>query len=210
MQVPPVSTGEFDLACEWSDSTRESAVGPCGATGETVAFEIPTVRFIKKGDPTTGVNLATITVDVCKISSCTLDKRRALVAAPKPYVDGGQFAPDAADWSELMAATSIIGLQVKVDTSAAGFFGSVAYTARIVGARWKTTWDEVLCLDSYVIEERSDSFVLGVIILADAVTKSPFTPLTLTEFVTKRGFPVKQIPVELGWSIAWMGVEGTS
>ena len=67
----------------------------------------------------------------------------------------------------------------------------------------------MLCLDTFVIEAHPKSFEMGVLILADDVKAAAFTPVTLLAFTQKTGAAAKDIPSQLGWTIAWMGVEGT-
>jgi hypothetical protein len=210
LQVPPVPRGSFDLVCEWSDSTRETSTSSCGATGETLRREVPEINFVATGTQR-GVVLATVTITGCKLASLVFDSRRQLVAAPVPYVDAGRYFPRPGDWKELAVSAPLVpvGLRITVDTSKAGFFGNVSYSARVMGARWKQGWEHVLCLDAFVIEARPTSFDMGLVILADAVLTTGFDPVSLTDFIKKVNISAPGIPDALGWTVAWMGVEGT-
>lgn len=211
IQVPPVATGTFNLVCSWSDSLRESSTGPCGAVGESMRHEIPDVAF-QVGPPGSGVVLATATVEGCKLADLGFGSRKQLDTTPVPYVNGGRYPPPSGDWSELRlsAAGPVVGLQVEVDTSAAGFFGNVSYTARVVGPRFKDGWVHVLCLDEFVISAGPTSFELGVVILADSVTVAGgFDPVSLAAFTAAVQRAPTDLPGLLGWSVSWLGVEGT-
>ena len=61
------------------------------------------------------------------------------------------------------------GLRVEVDTSPAGFFGNVAYTARVVGPRFKRRLVPCLVPRRVRHHRPARSFELGVVILADAL-----------------------------------------
>jgi hypothetical protein len=79
-----------------------------------------------------------------------------------------------------------------------------------MGNRWKDgAWKHVLCLDEYVIQSGPKSFELGVVILADDVTSTTFTAVSLEAFAQAENVAVVAIPDELLWTVAWMGVEGT-
>jgi len=214
VQVPPVPSGEFDLVCEWSDDTRETSSSSCGASGETVRREIPRLKFVVPGSSGAAVVLATITVSGCKLTALVFDARRLLVSTPVPYVDGGRFFPRPGDWSVLTVQGKAVGLRIEIPTVSANFFGTVSYSARVMGNRWKNldqtpAWKHVLCLDEYVIKSGPKSFELGVVILADDVTSSTFTPVSLESFAVKESIGVVAIPDKLGWTVAWMGGEGT-
>ncbi|MFC7724180.1 hypothetical protein ACFQW6_03615 [Nocardioides sp. GCM10028917] len=214
VQVPPVPSGEFDLVCEWSDDTRETSTSSCGASGETVRREIPRLKFVLPGSSGAAVVLATITVSGCKLSALVFDARRPLVSTPVPYVDGGRFFPRPGDWSVLTLQGKAVGLRIEIPTVSANFFGTVSYSARVMGNRWKgqgqtPAWKHVLCLDEYVIRSGPKSFELGVVILADDMTSPPFTPVSLESFAVNESVGVAAIPDTLGWTVAWMGVEGT-
>lgn len=210
VQVPPVPSGDFDLVCEWSDETRETSTSSCGATGETVRREIPRLQFVVPGSSGAAVVLGTITVKSCKLTALVFDARRPLVSAPVPYVDGGRYFPRPGDWSVLTVQGKPVGLRITVTTVSANFFGDVSYSARVMGNRWKNAaWNHVLCLDEYVIQSGPKSFEMGVVILADDVMSTTFTPVSLEAFAQKESVGVASIPNQLGWTVAWMGVEGT-
>lgn len=212
VQVPAISTGVFDLVCEWSNAQRETSVSSCGSTGETLRREMPLLRFVEADQGTSGVVLARAEIANCKLAKLTFDTRRALNSAPVPYVDAGHYFPQSSEWTELTASAAnvVVGLRLTVNTQSAGFFGIVSYTPRVMGPRWKSSWDLVLCLDTFVIEAKADSFVMGVIVLADDVkVAAGFTPVKLADFSLRTGVAAKDIPKELGWTVAWMGVEGT-
>jgi hypothetical protein len=215
VQVPPVPNGDFDLVCEWSDDTRETSTSSCGATGETVRREIPRLQFVVPGSSGAAVVLGTITVAGCKLAALVFDARRALVSAPVPYVDGGRYFPRPGDWSVLTVQGKSVGLLITVTTDSANFFGNVSYSARVMGNRWSDggngnpPWSHVLCLDEFVIRSGPKSFEMGVVILADDVTTTPFTPVSLEDFAQKEKVGVAGIAEQLGWTVAWMGVEGT-
>lgn len=212
VQVPPVPSGDYDLVCEWSDETRETSTSSCGATGETIRREIPQLKFVVPGSSGSGVVLATITVQGCKLSALVFDARRLLVSTPVPYVDGGRYFPRLGDWSLLTVQGKVVGLRITVTTVSANFFGTVSYSARVMGSRWKQqapAWQHVLCLDEYVIDSGPKSFELGVVILADDVMSTTFTPVSLEAFAQKENVGIAGIPDQLGWTVAWMGVEGT-
>ena len=210
IQVPPVAKGTFNLVCSWSDSLRETSTGPCAVVGESMRHEIPDVSFLT-GPAGTGVVLATITVEDCKLADLGFGSRKQLDTAPVPYVNGGRYVPPARDWTELRlsAGGPVVGLRVTVDTSPAGFFGNVAYTARVMGPRFNAGWVHVLCLDEFVITDTARSFELGVVILADASTNVGFDPVSLAAFTTKVQRAPTDLPGLLGWSVSWLGVEGT-
>jgi hypothetical protein len=209
VQVPPVPNGDFDLVCEWSDETRETSTSSCRATGETVRREIPRLHFVASGSSGPAVVLGTITVTGCRLTALLFDSRRPLVSAPVPYVDGGRYFPRPGDWSVLTVQGKSVGLRITVTTVSANFFGNVSYSARVIGNRWDAAWNHVLCLDEFVIQSGPKSFEMGVVILADDVTSTPFTPVSLEDFAKKENVGVAGIPDQLGWTVAWMGVEGT-
>lgn len=214
VQVPPVPGGDFDLVCEWSDETRETTTSSCEASGETVRREIPQLKFVVPGSSGAAVVLGTITVTGCKLTALVFDARRVLVSTPVPYVDGGRHFPRPGDWSLLTVQGKVVGLRIEVPTVSANFFGTVSYSARVMGSRWKDqgqtpAWKHVLCLDEFVIESGPKSFELGVVILADDVMSTTFTPVSLEAFAQKENVGVASIPDQLGWTVAWMGVEGT-
>ena len=215
VQVPPVPSGDFDLVCEWSDETVETSTSSCGASGETVRHEIPRLQFVVPGSSGAAVVLGTITVTGCKLTALVFDARRPLVSTPVPYVDGGRHFPRPGDWSLLTVQGKVVGLQIEVPTVSANFFGTVSYSARVMGNRWKEAnppdpaWDHVLCLDEYVIRSGPKSFELGVVILADDVMSTTFTPVSLEAFAQQENVGAASIPDQLGWTVAWMGVEGT-
>jgi hypothetical protein len=211
IQVPPVAAGVFTLVCRWSDTVRETSTGPCGAVGESLRHEVPDVSF-QPGPVAGGVVLATATVEGCMLADLGFGNRKQLDSAPVPYVNGGRHRPPAGDWSELRLSTSgpVVGLQVEVDTSPAGFFGNVSYTARVMGPRFRDGWVHVLCLDEFVISGAATSFRLGVVILADAVTTAGgFDPVSLGAFTAAVQRAPTDLPELLGWSVSWLGTEGS-
>jgi hypothetical protein len=210
VQLPPVAKGTYHLVCNWSDATGETSAGPCGAVGESLRHEVPDVSF-QTGPAGTGVVLAAVVIEDCKLVDLVFGTRKQLDAVPVPYVNGGRYVPPATSWSELRQPASgpVVGLQVNIDTSRAGFFGNVAYTARVMGPRFKEGWSHVLCLDEFIITGDAVSFKLGVVILADASTTTGFDPVSLADFTTKVQRVPKDLPGLLGWSVSWMGVEGT-
>jgi hypothetical protein len=145
----------------------------------------------------------------------SIAQRRNARPATQPYIACGKTSPKTTDWQLLPGtAQPSLGLQVKVDTSAARFGLKPHYSAHIIGDR---------VFSAQIVDGPTTSFLLDGFINVSELSPSGFTlqvlmpethigglPLNPSNFFIENSFKEhgRNMLQNNGWHVAWMGVEG--
>jgi hypothetical protein len=219
MPVPPAvgANGQpeaFSLTISYQEDDRldpsETETGVCGTGGATRLPEVARLRIqsLRDTDPSIAyrsgldVVLASIRVQNCKLAEPpSAAERRDAQPADRPYVATGLAAPPACRWNALQVAGDTVGLQMAVDTSAAGFGSTPAYTAQVIGERRLADGGGVVDGLADVAGATPTGFTLRF--LMPRSLQAGGTALNPASVFVD---PVAAIE-GLGWSVAWVGIE---
>jgi hypothetical protein len=189
----------------------ESENGVCGTSGAVRLPETPKIRFQLPSDTDPEVAyrfgkdviLASVPVQNCKLSAPPSPKeRRDARPANQPYVATGFAAGSAASWGVLKVGGQTVGLEVKVDTSTAGFGSTPVYLGQVVGTRSL---------------QNAAGLIDGMINIADASPTGFTLQMLLPQNLQVGNLALNPAAVlvdpaavagQLNWSVAWMGIEG--
>lgn len=225
LQVPPVagaagggSAFYYLTASYLTDaqlSPSETGQGDCASGGAVRLPEEPLLRWQDPSDASVpslryrrGLDLvlASVWVKGCKIAKAiSFADRRDLHAATQPYIAGASTPGGATAWSAWPSVASMQGVSARVDTSAAGFGTTPAYTAQVNGARLLPP-NSLIDGPASVRDASPTHFTVTVLlprnIAVGAYTLNPDSavgPSLLQQLKLSSG---------LGWYVSWMGVEG--
>ena len=192
---------------ELSPSAIETGV--CETSGAIRLPERARLRFqsLRDTDPAIAyrhgqdVILASIDVLNCKLSEPpSARERRDARPANQPYVATGRAGGPG--WSALQVGGSTVGLQRKVDTSAAGFGSTPVYLAQVTGDRALSSGAGLVDGMVRVADANPTGFTLQVLLPKDLMAGATrLNPAALF------GDPVAATR-DLNWAVAWMGIEG--
>jgi hypothetical protein len=149
--------------------------------------------------------LATIRVEDCSLAAVpSVAERRDAKPASRPTIAAGSSVAGATPWSFYPNQASARGVRTLVDTSAAGFTRTPAYSAQIVGNRRLSAGGPTLDGFPQIVSATPASFVLQLemprnLALGSGTMNpaSAFVAATLTA-----------LEKTLRWHVAWIGVEG--
>ena len=229
LQVPPVAgspnggPAHFHLTASYQAdgelAASETRAGVCHDGGAVRRVEAPRLRWQNPNDvssPDTrfrrglDIVLASVQVERCELAAApgTAERRDARPAA-QPYLAAGQTDPAKTAWALYPANGPVLGVETVVDTAAARFGTTPAYSAHVMGARRLPIGGAPAAgqlVDGFasVVDPTPVGFVLRVM-LPRAL---PLPPYTLNpEAILDAKLP-SLLSTQLRWSVAWMGVEG--
>lgn len=227
LTVPPLAEGpgggnaRFYLTISYVEDAdqpvAESRTGPCGEAGAVRRPERGRLRWQSPYDlePATryrrglDVLLASIEVLDCRLAEDPSTMlRRDLPPQCSPRVAAGVTATGGTVWRLHPEAGTVLGVETTVDTSAAGFGRTPAYSAHVIGDRRfaESGPGNSILIDgaAAVHAPTARAFVLRVmlprnVVLAPFVLNPPqiLTP-ALPDLLRDR----------MEWRVSWLGVEG--
>ncbi|GJG89726.1 hypothetical protein tb265_49070 [Gemmatimonadetes bacterium T265] len=225
LAVPPVAGapggGPLELYLTASYATdddlaaSEVRAGVCEGTGAVRRAEAPRLRFQNPRDPSDpatrfrrglDVVLASVQVERCRLARApsTAERRDARPAA-QPFVAAGGTAPGATPWQYFPAAGAPLGVETRVDTSAAGFRSTPAYAAQVAGARALPGGGALVDGFAAVAQPSATAFTLQVMLPRDlSAAGRPVNPSSLLATPAL----LAMLQSQLRWSVSWIGVEG--
>jgi hypothetical protein len=149
----------------------------------------------------TDVILGTVSIKNCALSAkVSTAGRRTAYAVPRFSIYAAEIAVADIQWTAWKQGTVNAGYKATIDTSAAGFVATPAYTAHIVGSRSIVNTDFVAVDFISVTKQTPTGFTLQVALPSIAFSVNP---AQLTD--PKTGPALLKT---LGWRVSWMGVEG--
>jgi hypothetical protein len=220
LPIPPVAgvnggPAEYYLTLSFLEDAQltpsETENGVCGTSGAVRLPETPKIRFQLPSDTDPEVAyrfgkdviLASVPVQNCKLAAPPSPKeRRDARPANQPYVATGFAAGSAASWGELKVDGQTVGLQVKVDTSAAGFGSTPVYIGQVVGGRSLQNGAGLIDGLVSIAEASPTGFILQMLLPQDLRAGNlPLNPAVVLA-------DPAAIVDKLNWSVSWMGIEG--
>jgi hypothetical protein len=202
------SEATFYLVAAYLDDSGqqvlESRPGVCLPGGTVRLTETPNLSWkspTNLGPSGSEVLLAQIWVLNCQLSRpVSLAVRRFARISSQPYIVSDETPVNSTAWQlwQPDASQPAIGIFTNVDTSAAQFHSTPAYTAYIAGNRvWQVNADiqVVALLVVSVVNASEQGFTLQGYLLPDQGGKTPQDWLT-----------VANDPLQ--WHVVWLGVEG--
>ena len=189
--------------------------GVCdGGGGAVRRAERPRLRFQNPNDVSDAatrfrrgldVVLAGIQVQDCALSAepSTADRRDARPPT-QPYVTAGSTPSGAPSWQFFPGSGAPIGVHTLVDTSAAGFQRTPAYSAHVVGSRSLAANGPLIDGVASIEQPSPTSFLLRVTLPRNLKAgNQSLNPASIFAAGT-----LAQLEKTLAWSVWWMGVEG--
>ena len=182
----------------------ENRPGVCLPGGTVRLSEAPSLNWKSAsnlGPSGTEILLAQIWVLNCQLSQpVSLAVRRFARISSQPYIAAGETPVDTTNWQlwQPDLSKAAIGIFTNVDTSAAQFHSTPAYTAYIAGNRiWQVNVDIqlVALLIVSILNATPQGFTVQGFLLPQSGSKTPQDWLTV-------------INDPLQWHVVWMGVEG--
>lgn len=216
----------YFLTVSWLDDEdidAEVRAGICGTSGAVRRPETVNLRWQDPNDrlpgsafrPGLDVVLASVAVQRCRLASDVSGaERRNAMPEELPYVFSGQTPPGGTVWRFWPDDKSRIGVSTQVSTAEAGFGATPRYLAHVVGARdveFGIEGGERGVIEGYpdVAGAGAAGFELRVILPLEGYAGQGDNTVRLNprEVVHDDSFP-QMLTVQLGWHVAWVGVEG--
>jgi hypothetical protein len=213
MPIPVISgsateTMFYLTASYQSDSQQkvlEQRPGVCTAGGAARLANDPVIEWrtaatVKEGKQ---IILATIWIKNCKLSRDVSNASRRLLNPPSTFpVSSGLTDPATTVWTPWIVGQATVGFTTTVNTSAANFGGVPAYMAQLVGEIYLAASPGPLLAvaQTSVADAAADTFTFRALLVEGAAGVPVNPPAVLTN-----GPAIFQ---QLGWSVAWMGVQG--
>lgn len=208
----------YYLTASWVDdeslSPSESREGVCDGGGAVRRPERARVRFQNPANVSVPANifrrgidivLASIRVEDCLLAAApSIAERRDARPASRPTIAAGNTVAGATVWSFYPNQPNALGVQTLVDTSAAGFTRTPAYSAQVVGNRRLSANGPTLDGFAQIANATPASFVLQLEMPRDL-------PLGAGRMNPSNAFTaatLNAIEKSLRWYVAWIGVEG--
>lgn len=239
MQVPPVADDGFgeaqsyDLMVQYPDDVEleevETQEGVCSGRGVIRLSEEPNFCWVEvntEGEPVKAslktlaekgllIRLARISILNCRLESpVSVTERRNARPAQQAFVVSGATGTtndDATEWSNWVTNRTVIGAEVRVDTSKAGFVTTPSYQAHIMGERVferdSNRYGRALVLDGpvHLTDVSATEFTLRVYL--PAVLDEDFQELiSAAREASEELLP--RLLKDNKWHVVWMGVEG--
>ncbi len=195
-------------------AASETRDGVCTDGGAVRRAEAPRLRFQNPrvpGDPTVSfrrgldIVLATVSIQNCRLAAAPSPAgRRDARPATQPFVAAGGTVAGATPW-EFFPATGVpIGVQTRVDSSAAGFQRTPTYSAQVMGARALPGTTALIDGFATVANASPGSFLLQVTLPRNLAVGS--RTLNPASSITSTLLPL--LMTTLRWNVSWFGVEG--
>lgn len=229
LAIPPVSGARgggpatYYLVATYAedeDLTPEMRKGTCGTAGAVRRPEEPLIRWV---DPDEGfrhgidVVLASIKVENCQLAEdISRAERRDALPAQQPYVAAGATLAGETEWRLWPNEANPIGVATTVPTNSAGFRTTPLYQAHVMGERVfeiSGAGDDVRLtgvVDGYaqIRQPTAANFELVTILPLGIITGSSTTVLNPPQVLTLDFLTRLREADQLGWHVAWMGLEG--
>ncbi len=225
MQVPPVAGAAgggpafYYLTASYLTDAQlapsETETGACQSEGAVRLTEAPLLRWqdpknvsvpdlrYRRGQD---IVLASVWIQGCKIAKAiSVADRRDLPAPGQPYIAAGSTPVGQTSWTAWSTGGAMQGVTTTVDTSAAGFVTTPAYSAQVNGTRLLTPG---VVIDGFasVSAATAANFVVTVVMPRNLAVGS----YTLNPDAEVQPSLLAQLQASsaLGWYVSWMGVEG--
>jgi hypothetical protein len=216
--APAGGPQSYYLTASWvSDddlSPSETRDGVCGGGGAVRRPERARVRFQDPalvGSPENrfrrGIDivLATVQIEDCVLAAApSVAERRDAKPASRPTIAAGTTVAGATPWSFYPNPAQALGVRTLVDTSAAGFTRTPAYSAHVVGNRRLSGSGPTLDGFPQIVSPTPASFVLQLEMPRNlALGSGQMNPSSAFVAAT-----LAALQTSLRWHVAWIGVEG--
>jgi hypothetical protein len=189
-----------------SQKVSERRPGVCLPEGTVRLTEEPGLEWRRPDQLQEGLELilAQAWIQNCQLSRpVSLTPRRYARPSQQPYIAAGQTEVEKTNWVHWTVGQQPIGLEVKVDTSAARFRSTPRYIAHVAGDR---LFGQLVVVGlPGLVDATPEQFTLQVLLPknlegAGGIQVNPdplFTPGG-PQFISK----------QLAWHVVWMGIEG--
>jgi hypothetical protein len=172
----------------------ERRPGVCIPGGTVRLSEEPLIDWRRPNQLKEGLELvlAQVWIQNCQLSRpLSLAPRRYARPAQQPYIAAGQTSEGNTAWQEWKVNNTLVGVETRVDTSAAHFRTTPRYIAHIVGER-------------FLVDGNGWLAAWGLPAVVDA------TPLGFSLQVFLMAWPISGVEAvkQLKWHVVWMGIEG--
>jgi len=224
LMVPAVAgapTGgpvQYFLTASWQAddaiAPAETRSGVCVPGGAVRRPDQPLLRFQNPRDPSAGADrfrrgfdivLASVLVEDCSLAAVpSLAERRDAHPASQPYVYAASTSSLETGWRFFPVFGAPQGVETVVDTSAAGFVKSPTYTAQVIGNRALAANGPIVDGSVSIVQPTATAFTLRLLLPRNLVMGNlPLNPDAIFVPAT-----LAALQKTLGWSVAWMGIEG--
>lgn len=208
----------YYLTASWVEdealSPSESRDGVCGGGGAVRRPEQARIRFQDPANVAASPNafrrgidivLATVRVEDCALAAApSVAERRDAKPASRPTVAAGVTVAGATSWAFYPSQAGALGVRTLVDTSAAGFTRTPAYSAQVVGNRRLTSSGPTLDGFPQIVNPSPASFILQL----EMPRNLPLGSGTMNPSSAFVAATLDTIEKSLRWYVAWIGVEG--
>jgi len=204
---------KYHVSISYADDANLRPVvraGVCESAGAVSRLDAPLVRWQEQIAVRSGqdVVLGAVSVLNCKLAAAVdLAPRRSALPERQPYLYAGRTPATGTGW-ELWEVDGHgpgdlpLGVQVRVDTSEAGFGNTPQYQAQVLGERQFAEGDLTGVLDGHVHVEQASAagfrLRMALPVLGAGLVNPDWllAPDRLVERITGRQ-----------WSVGWLGVE---
>jgi hypothetical protein len=202
-----------------------TGAGVFGGRGAVRRAEAPLLRWQSASErsgegqyrPGLDLVLATVQVRGVQIAVASSAERRHVEPVARPFIVAGQTTAGRTPWRpwiDRSGGASLLGVVTTIDTSWAGFRAQPAYLVSVVGERVTHVGGanqlRPCPIDGFseILESGPAGFTVGVLLprnlFGAGVTINPGEIVASDD----PGRVAKVVTAELGWYVAWIGVEG--
>lgn len=183
----------------------EQRAGVCAQGGAARLANDPLLQWQSAPAVSEGkqIILGTVWIRNCKLSRDVSGSSRRLLSPPSTFpVASGRTDPATTEWSPWTMGQLTVGFTTVVNTSAAKFGGVPKYVAQLVGEIYLASSPGPLLAvaQTSIADVSATKFTLRAMLL-EGTAGVPVNPA-----IVRTDGPA--IFKQLGWSVAWMGVEG--
>jgi hypothetical protein len=194
-------TNYLDDADETTEEQRSATA--CAAGGAVRLSNAPAILWKTLAQLNSGIDvvLGQVAIQNCVLSGSVSNAvRRYAFSTPRFSVTAGQIGAWELKWTPLMVETLPVGFTAPVNTSAAKFQSTPAYTAQIIGSRAVSSPAVVIADFVSIKDQTSTGFTLQLVLpaMGSGINTSAITDPTAGP----------KLMGTLGWAVVWMGIEG--
>jgi hypothetical protein len=212
--VPPVAGSggapvDYVLAISHArddELPAETRRGPCSAAGAVRRPERARLRWLQPGEPRPGADivLAGVQIENCRLAADVSEGPRQEIARAACNVAVGETPEGSTGWRP-WPENNVAGFETTITTASAGFAARPVYSVSLLGSRMTSQNDFAVDGQPMVVNATPTSLDVRVVLPGPlALGQLPLNP----DDVRDPSFGAR-LETELGWHVAWMGVEAS-